>query len=101
MFNAALGGNNVDVVMDFAHDVDFIGLDDVIFSKIGTKLAPGAFYAASGAIRARDADDRIIYNTANGRLYYDADGTKTASAPIYFASLTNKPLLDAGDFVIV
>ncbi len=43
----------------------------------------------------------------NGRLivsaysYYDADGSKSGSAAIHFATLSSKPLLDHGDFSIV
>ena len=101
VFNYKLGSGNVDTVTDFAHDTDKIGLDDAIFGKVGPSLSSGEFYAASGAVKARDSGDRIIYNTANGRLYYDADGIKTASAPIHFATLSSKPALDAGDFVII
>jgi Ca2+-binding RTX toxin-like protein len=102
LFNSALGSSNVDKVTDFKHDTDKIALDEDIFAAIGSSLSNDEFYARAGATRARDAEDRIIYNKTNGNLYYDADGTGTAKSAILFATLTNKPQsLDAGDFLIV
>jgi VCBS repeat-containing protein len=101
VFGTAPGGGYVDTITDFAHDTDVIALDDKVFGKIGPSLSGSEFHAASGAAKAKDAGDRIIYNTANGRLYYDADGSKTGAAPVHFATLSSKPVLDAGDFVII
>ena len=53
-----------------------------------------------GASKAHDADDYIIYNKSNGRLYYDADG-KDGLAAQHFATLSTHTSLDRGDFAIV
>lgn len=101
VFNTRLVATNVDTVRDFTHDVDLLMLDDKYFKKIGAVLDVGEFYAKAGATKAHDRDDRIIYNTKNGKLYFDQDGSKGGHDAIHFATLSTKPLLDAGDFLIV
>ena len=102
VFNAKLGGGNIDTVIDFKHDLDLIRLDDAVFAALnGKTLDPDAFFAKDGAVKAHDKSDRIIYDTATGDLYYDADGKKAGADPIHFATLATKPILDAGDFAIV
>ena len=50
---------------------------------------------------AGDADDRIIYDSATGILYFDSDGSG-AAAQILFAVLDNKPAtLAATDFEVI
>jgi VCBS repeat-containing protein len=101
-FNKALGPKNVDAITDFKLDIDVIALDDAIFKRIGASLSRDEFHAQAGATAAKDREDRIIYDTTSGKLYYDADGTKTGAAAIHFATLRNKPAaLDHGDFMIV
>jgi serralysin len=97
-FSTALGGGNIDAILDFASGTDRIALDDAVFAA----LAPGAL--AAGAFRigttAQDADDRILYDSATGALYYDDDGNG-AHAAVQFALLTGAPPLAAADFIIV
>jgi Ca2+-binding RTX toxin-like protein len=102
VFNAALNSAiNVDTIKDFAHDLDLIQLDDAIFKKIGAKLDAGELYAKAGAVKGHDANDRIIYDKATGKLYFDDDGSGSRAA-IWFATLSTKPqALDHGDFGIV
>lgn len=101
VFDAALIGKQADVISDFVHDSDVIQLDDAIFAAIGTTLQTKEFYAGAGAVKGHDRNDRIVYDTSTGKLYYDADGSKAAIPSILIATLTNKPLLDAGDFAVV
>jgi serralysin len=97
---------NVDLIRDFASGQDRIRLDDDVFKAFSFAtdkgLKPGQFLADAGATQARDADDRIVYDTATGALYYDADGAGGAAA-IQFATLgaTTHPLLKAADFAII
>jgi hypothetical protein len=58
------------------------------------------FFAAPNAAAAHDADDRLVYDTASGRLYYDADGIGGAGALIV-ATLHSAPALAAGDITVV
>jgi len=37
-------------------------------------IAEAQFYAADGANKAHDGNNRIIYDTKSGALYYDDDG---------------------------
>jgi Ca2+-binding RTX toxin-like protein len=102
-FQEAPGAANADSITDFTSGTDKIRLDDVFFTGIG---APGAFaagdarfFAGAGATTAGDSTDRIIYNTTNGNLYYDADGVAGSSQLI--ATLTGAPVLLAQDIVVI
>jgi len=98
-FTTTPGSANVDVIADFAPGADKIGLDDAIFAGIGT---PGSFNANAfvAGSAAADADDRIIYNQANGQLLYDADGNGAGQA-VLFAIVSGAPALGAGDFAVI
>jgi VCBS repeat-containing protein len=92
---------NADLVEDFRHDHDMIVLQRADFNGLRWGgLRESAFYSADGATKAHDASDRILYDSASGRLFYDADG-KGGHAPIHFATLEGAPVLDSGDFFIV
>ncbi|HYD06803.1 MAG TPA: calcium-binding protein, partial [Reyranella sp.] len=92
--------SNVDTISDFKHDTDVIQLENSVFKTIGPTLEAGEFFAKRGATKAHDADDRIVYDKSTGKLYYDDDG-KGGHAAVHFATLSNKPTLDHGDFAIV
>ncbi len=101
-FDTLLGASNIDRITDFTFG-DKISLENGVFKGLTQTggMASGAFYAAAGATSAHDLDDRIIYNTSTGRLYYDADGTAPAgAASIEFALLQTKPILSHLDFLI-
>ncbi len=100
VFNTALDAANVDTVEDFRHNKDVLWLDDTVFDAIGSSLGRGEFYARAGAHRAHDKSDHIIYNTRNGRLFYD-DDSKGGHGAVHFATLSHNPTLDHGDFIIV
>lgn len=93
-----------DTITDFRSGTDVIRLSLRDFSGIGHTgaLAEGEFYAAAGATSAHDASDHIIYNTATGVLYYDADG-KGGVGAIAFAQIgvDQHQALAFNDFQIV
>jgi hypothetical protein len=100
LFDTALGDGTFDTVTDFG-GADRIALDDAVFDVLSAgNLAAGAFFKGSGATEAQDADDRIIYDTATGALYFDADGVGGAGAE-QVARLAGRPALTAGDFLVV
>ena len=98
-FTTALGAGNVDIIFGFEHGVDRIALDDAVFTAIGGlgTLNANAFVTGSAA---GDADDRIIYNSLTGQLFYDADGSGAGEA-VQFATLHPGGLLTASDFSVI
>ncbi|WP_375402642.1 hypothetical protein [uncultured Sphingomonas sp.] len=95
-FTSALGAGNVDAVTDFGTG-DRIGLSSAIFGAVGTALDPGEFVVGTAA---GDADDRIVYDAANGRLFYDADGNGSGIA-VLFALLTPGTALTSTGFDMI
>ncbi|MFM9942133.1 MAG: M10 family metallopeptidase [Hyphomicrobiaceae bacterium] len=99
----ALGTSNVDLIRDFNCADDTILLENAIFRAFGAAtgtLAAGAFNTGSAA---READDRIIFNTGTGGLAYDSDGTGAAAA-VQFAILDLAGLngtVSAADFFLI
>ena len=94
---------NKDTIFDF-NVVDTIRLENGIMTGLGTTtgvLAVGAFH--SGTVNtATEADDRIIYNTSTGALFYDADGTGlTAAVQIATIGITTHPALTNADFMVI
>jgi Ca2+-binding RTX toxin-like protein len=101
VFNTALNAaTNLDHITDFA-SIDTIDLENAVFTALTTgTLAANAFFSAAGATSAHDADDRIVYNTTTGALFYDADGVG-GTAAVQFAVLDNHAALTNADFVVV
>lgn len=99
VFNTAPGAGNVDRIADFNPADDRFLLSDVVFNALspGT-LASSAFRANTTGL-AGDADDRIVYDTGTGKLFYDADGSG-AGAGIAFAVVTAGLGLTHNDFAI-
>ncbi|MFN0193854.1 MAG: beta strand repeat-containing protein [Aestuariivirga sp.] len=97
-FSTALGAGNIDQVTDFRVVDDTIRLDDAIFATLGGLrwLAADTFFVGAAA---HDADDRIIYNSDSGALFYDADGLGGA-AQVQFASLAAGLAITNMDFFV-
>jgi Ca2+-binding RTX toxin-like protein len=97
-FSTALGGGNVDSIADFQPGTDHIYLDHSVFSGLATgALAAGAFQTGA---TATEADDRVVYDSATGALYFDADGSG-AGAAVQFAHVSDGLSLAAGDFAVI
>jgi Ca2+-binding RTX toxin-like protein len=96
-FSTALGSNNIDRIYGFSTSGDRIQLGGDIFTAIGSgTLASSAFTTGSGAT---SADHRIIYNSSNGALLYDADGSG-AGAAVQFATLDAGMALTSNSFEV-
>lgn len=95
---------NYDRVFGFASGSDELLLDHQAFANAGGaggfSGADPRFFAAAGAASGHDADDRIIYNTSNGNLYYDADGSGGGRA-MFIGILHGGPDLEASDIAII
>ncbi|PLU18476.1 hypothetical protein BMJ29_18365, partial [Sinorhizobium medicae] len=77
-------------------------LSKSVFTTLsGGTLAATQFYAAADATAAQNANQKIIYDTTSGALYYDADGSLSGHTAVQFAVLSTHPSLTAGDFVLV
>jgi Ca2+-binding RTX toxin-like protein len=97
VFNTALGAANVDRIQDFQVGVDRVALDSSVFAALGVgPLATEDFLKGVGLTSGAE----IVYNTNNGKLYYDADGAG-AGVGVEFAQLSNRAALTANDFDIV
>jgi hypothetical protein len=66
----------------------------------GVALKASQFHASKSG-KAHDGNDRITYDTTDGKLYWDRDGDGTAYARQHFATLKGHPAIDAPDFLIV
>jgi Ca2+-binding RTX toxin-like protein len=104
VFSTALNASNVDRITDFVHGKDKILLDDDTFTALGVSgtaagvnLTAAKFYVGTAA---HDSNDRIIYDSSTGKLYYDEDGTGDVAQQL-FAILTTKPALSETDFKII
>ena len=98
-FNSALGGGNVDTILDFLSVDDHFFLDHNVFTGLAVGFIDGTRFVFGGSV-ALDADDRIIYNTATGELFFDADGN-AAGAAVLFAVLSGAPAINSGDFQVI
>ena len=91
------GAADADRILDFSAAEDEIVLDQSVFASLSLGLlAAGAFHEGSAA---QDADDRIIYNSATGELFYDADGAG-GEDQVLFAQLDPGLDLTAGNFSV-
>jgi len=99
VFSTKLGPTNVDTIWDFATGVDKIQLNASVFSGLTAGgLSEEAFHIG---LAAHDADDRIIYDSASGALFFDRDGSGDRYGQIQFATLNDHPGLNFSDFQVV
>lgn len=95
VFSSKPGASNVDTITDFAVGVDKIALDARIF----TKLQGAADFLANGV--ASDAPNHfIVYDSATGKLSYDADGSGKGK-PVDIALIGPGLSLTVTDILIV
>ncbi|WP_225007222.1 calcium-binding protein [Novosphingobium percolationis] len=98
--------NDRDLITDFSHaQGDHLLLSQLMFpglsGAVDSPLSDVHFYKAAGATAAHDADDRIVYNTTSGWLYYDADGAGgQAAIQVFKLGLTTHPDLVASDILL-
>ena len=102
VYNDALASANLDYINDFVSGTDKILLDNAVMTALGADgmLAAGRFVAAPNARSGLDADDRLMYDTVSGKLYYDADGSGAAGQSV-IAVLTGAPTLAVSDIVVI
>ncbi|WP_162245024.1 calcium-binding protein [Rhizobium sp. Root1212] len=101
VFDTALGSSNVDHLTDFSVVDDTIHLENAVFTVLtvlGT-LAGSAFVKNTTG-KAVDGNDRVIYETDTGNLFYDSNGSGSGGS-VLFATLNKNLALTSNDFVVV
>jgi Ca2+-binding RTX toxin-like protein len=100
VFDSALKAANIDSILDFVTADDTIQLDNLVFTAFAAEglLAGSAFTTGT---EATDANHRIIFDSATGALFYDADGLG-GNAAVQFATIAGiEGALSASDFEII
>jgi Ca2+-binding RTX toxin-like protein len=92
-----MGTANADAINGFIGAEDDLAFDDAVFAGLGSA---GSFRSGAGLSTGQDADDRLIYNSSTGQLYYDADGSGSGGSQLV-ATLGGAPGLTASDITIV
>lgn len=89
----------IDIIRDFSVVDDAIWLNNNVFTALGPdgRLKSWVFWTGG---EAHDATDRIIYDSSQGILYYDSDGTGAAEQ-VAVAKLTTGLNLSYADFQVV
>jgi Ca2+-binding RTX toxin-like protein len=104
-FYLRAGATQADTVRDFSHvQHDRIALASSYFA-VGSSLDSTEFKSAANIDPqggSANANAKILYDSDTGRLYYDADGSGSASKPLLMAVLgvTEHPVLGLTDFVV-
>ena len=106
VFNTAPNtSNNKDTITDFLSVTDKLQFSKAVFAGLGTQeggLNAGQFWSSASATSAHDADDRLLYNTTSGGVYYDADGQGGVGAiQIAVIGTTTHPSLINTDIQII
>ena len=83
-----------------AMGVDVIELDDAVFAGLNLGKLDASAFVANASGTATSADQRIIYDTDSGQLFYDADGS-LGGAAVLFGMVAGHPPLTGADFVVV
>ena len=97
---------NHDTITDFQPGVDVLqfskGSYTSISSAIGGLLNANEFWSGSGVTSGHTVDDRFVYDTATGNLYYDADGSGSGAAVLVaLIGTTTHPALASTDISVV
>jgi Ca2+-binding RTX toxin-like protein len=94
---------NLDTITDYNVRHDTIWLDDRYMSKLGKGSAskPGKLNKKFFALdKAKDGDDRLIYDTKSGVLSFDVDGVGAARA-VEIAILKSGLKMTAAEFFVI
>lgn len=100
IFDVLESGSLKDTIKDFVAGADAIAIDMTVFNSFGTDVegfADATRFTTGTA--ATTADQRLVYNTGTGTLYYDADGSGSG-AQVAIAYLENKAALTADDIYL-
>jgi serralysin len=102
VFDTKLRASSVDTIVKFSAKDDTIWLDRDIFTRLhdaGSTIGARAFYASTSG-KAHDKNDRILYETDTGKLFYDDNGNRSGHS-VQIAQLDDGLHLTQADFLIV
>jgi Ca2+-binding RTX toxin-like protein len=98
VFDVTPGAADADTIAGFSSVDDTIDIARSVFTGMPTgALAANAFVLGTSA---HDADDRIIYDSTTGHVFFDVDGTGSGAQEL-FATLAAGTALAANDFLVV
>ena len=98
-----MGTANADQIGDFSSGSDKLHLDDAAFTAIGAMgnfAAADARFKANSSGTATDTNDRVVFNTSTGQLYYDADGSGSGAAQL-IATVQSGATVAATDIMVI
>ncbi|HEY9693663.1 MAG TPA: hypothetical protein V6D15_15775 [Oculatellaceae cyanobacterium] len=96
----------IDLINDFTHNIDVIVLDKTTFTSISSAVGTGFSLSSEFAIVTTDtaaatSSADIVYNSANGNLFYNPNGAATGfGTGAQFATLIGNPTISATDFYV-
>jgi Ca2+-binding RTX toxin-like protein len=99
VFDTALGPSNIDRITDFSVPSDSIRLDNDVFIGLSAGGLSSQAFRKNTSGNAVDANDRIIYETDTGRVWFDRDGNGSA-AKVQFAVLDRNLAITHADFIV-
>jgi Ca2+-binding RTX toxin-like protein len=93
-----VGSKNADQVTDFVRGVDKIDLlaSGNLFSQFADGISADMLRVATKA-KAQDSNDFLLFDSASGKLYYDADGNGSGKAELIVTLMGVKDF-DISDF---
>lgn len=84
---------------------DQLWLDSRVMTELGAtgdfSADDDRFHAEAGATGGADAEDRVIYDTASGRLYYDPDGSGEHEAKLIADIISSGHPFGASDITVI
>jgi len=108
IFDTPLEFDENNSVIDFVTAKDKLVLDQTVFSALPLIGSGGLAASQFKLVTAEDlettnydSNDRILYESGTGNLYYDADGSGMEFMPEQFANISGGPTLLATDFLVV
>jgi Ca2+-binding RTX toxin-like protein len=104
VFESAPGTANADRIEDFASGTDRLLFENRFFTALGGardwRDGDPRFHAAPGATSGHDSNDRLVYDTSTGNLYYDPNGSAPGGVRLV-ATLADAPALAASDITVI
>lgn len=103
VFNATPIAGNIDTITDFTVGIDRIELAHTAFDMVTTVISglnTSEFASGAGLISSTTAGTVLLYNSATGNLYYDADANGSGTG-VLIAHLQGLVALTAADINII